>query len=280
MFMFRTMLISMVVLLVFGVGSPMRTAGAQEAPEPKTAKAAPTQIGDWMLIWTMNLGSAKPSDAVSLFASLAPDVEGKFPSGYLWHRFFVDEATKTAGFVSAWTVQPSLDRIAESMPAAVSKITDFFMTHGLTESDYTVRILRLLPPKTTEEDAIRNVISGMFKAISAGNVDAAVAFFTDDVELSMETPEGPRTISGKESVRQGMSQAPPEMANAFKTVPPLTVKIDGNTASVSYTQYFRFPRPDGSGIQSMPIPVSMLMKKVGGSWKIAKVEYKAPERQP
>ncbi|MGC8834332.1 MAG: hypothetical protein ACP5R4_09780, partial [Armatimonadota bacterium] len=195
--MFRTLLISSVVLLVFGMGSPVRMAEAQETtPEPKTAKAAPTQIGDWMLIWTMNLGPAKPSDAVSLFASLAPDVEGKFPSGYLWHRFFVDEATKTAGFVSAWTTQPSLDRITESLPSAVAKITDFFMAHGLTESDYTVRILRLLPPKTTEEDAVRNVISSMFKAISAGNIDAAVAFFTDDVELSMATPEGPRTISG------------------------------------------------------------------------------------
>jgi len=267
------------VALVFGAGLPIMAAETAEKAPAQAAPAVTAPAGDWMLIWTMNLGSAKASDAIKLFESLAPDVEGKFPSGYLWHRFFVNEAAGTAGFVSGWKAQPSFDRIMEAMPDAVQKVTDFFMAHGLTEADYTVRVLRLLPPKATEEDAIKGLVRKFFAAMASKDVDAALAFYTDDIEVQFEGPQGTNTISGKSELANGMRQNIDWISQMYTVVPEMTVKVTGDTALVSYKHSFEAPRPDGSGMGRITVAVSMTLKKAGDTWKIARAEMKPGEGQ-
>ncbi|MGQ9524207.1 MAG: YybH family protein [Armatimonadota bacterium] len=267
------------VALVFGAGMPVMAAESAEKAPAKEAPAVAAPAGDWLMVWTMNLGSAKASDVVKLFDSIAPDMEGKFPAGYLWHRFFVDEVRGSAGFVSGWKTQPSLERIMDAMPAVVQKVTDFFMSYGLTEADYTVRVLKLLPPKAAADDVVKDVVRKFFAAMASKDVDAALAFYTDDVEIRFEGPQGPNTISGKSELASGLRENIDWISRMYAEVPEMTVKVTGDTAVVGYKQSFEVPSPDGSGMRKMTVATTVTLKKAGDTWKISRAELKPSEGQ-
>lgn len=268
------------VALVFGACVPVMAAEAAKSAPAEAAPAVTAPAGDWMLIWTMNLGSAKTADAVKLFEDITPDVEGKFPAGYLWHRFFVNEVAGTAGFVSGWKTQPSIERIMEALPTAVQKITDFFMAHGLTEADQTVRVLKLIPPKPAADEAVKGVVRKLFAAMASKNVDAVMALYTDDTELRFEGPGGMvNTVSGKSELESGLRQMIDQIAQMYATVPELTAKVTGETAVVNYKQSIEVPRPDGSGMGQLTMTVTLTLKKTGDTWKISRTEIKGTEGQ-
>jgi len=277
--MVTRVLVLFTVALVLAVGAPVGAAQTAAQPGAQTAAATAAPSGDWLLIWSVNYGAANTADLAKLFDAASADLTQKSPPGYLWHRFFLDESPKRAGFVSGWSRSPNLDALIQALPDTYSRFEQFFMANGLTEADTTTQVFHLLPAKPAADDAVKSAMLGLFSALSKMDVDGVLAYFTQDAVAVREQDGAEYPITGKEQLRQTLQDAIDVLAAGFATPPAVQVSVAGDTATATFDRTFTV-RNTNSGDVTIATTWTATLKSAPAGWKISRIVMKVNSTKP
>ena len=117
-----------------------------------------------------------------------------------------------------------------------------------------------------DEEAIRTVDGQMVAAISAGDLDRWLGFFTEDA--IMMPPNAPAVV-GKEAIREFVSDL---MASTDFAVSHDLGKVEvsrgGDLAYVSYAYKLTLKGPEGKPVTDSGKDISVLKKQPDGTWKV------------
>lgn len=282
-------------LVLLSARAPTFAAQTAQANAPAPAlQSRSTQEPNWLMTVTIRLGSVAPSEATRLFNAMDTSLRANPVPSLVWHAYFTDPPEKEVGMVGLWAQKekPSVTGIQYGEASNLYAVAeDWFTANGLTESDYTLKAVALVPGKgspamtpranqQTDIEDVRKALADLRAAYQAKDVGKAVSFYDPSAEVILTDGQGGQnTISGLDDLRRQMTEAVDALPGLYRSVSNMDIRVTGDTAVARFSAEGQYTDPNNQTPVDLVTRHVVTLKRTPAGWRITRLEV-SPSGRP